>query len=117
MNTKSLSLVAGILFLLSTSAFAQDKLEVHAQLKLADNKSTFKIGEPIRVVLELTADRDGYNADSTSDVSDSSTDQLTVTPEAGISHWRRGFWRQVPARLLLNPEAIGYAGKNSIRTK
>jgi hypothetical protein len=89
MKAKSLSLVAGVLFLLSTSAVAQDKLEVHAQLKLADNKTTFKIGEPIRVVLELTAERDGYLADSTYDQSESSTDQLTVTPEAGVSHWRR----------------------------
>jgi hypothetical protein len=122
MNTKSLFLVAGVVSLLSTVAFAQDKLEVHAQLKLADNKTTFKIGEPIRIVLELTADRDGYNTDFTSDVSESSTDQLTVRPDAGVSHWRReafggGYPRDYFSitKLSAEPVKIQFQLNDSIR--
>jgi hypothetical protein len=122
MNNKSLSLVAGVLFLLSTSAFAQDKLEVHAQLKLVDNKTTFKIGEPIRLVLELTADRDGYLADATSDKSESSTDELSVTPDEGsVSHWRREAFGEYPrdyfstAKLSAQPIKIQVELNDSIR--
>jgi len=34
---------------------------------LADNKTTFRIGEPIKFWLEFTADREGYQADIISD--------------------------------------------------
>jgi hypothetical protein len=121
MNTKSLYLLAGVLFLLSTSAFAQDKLEVHAQLKLADNKTTFKIGEPIRVVLELTADRDGYFGDPTHDNSETRDDELTVTPDGGVYHWRReifgGGYRDYSsvAKLSAEPVKIQFELNDSIR--
>src|SRR5580765_3486056 len=121
MNAKSLSLVAGILCLFSTSAFAQNAPDVHARLKLDDDKTTFKIGEPIRVVLELTAERDGYIADSTHDNSESNADELTVTPEAYVSHWRReafgGGYRDYSsiAKLSTAPVRIQFELNDSIR--
>lgn len=76
-----------ILLLLTTSAFAQDALEVHAKLRLAEGKTTYRIGEPIRLVLELTADREGYVADTTRDSHEPPTDAISISPDAGVNHW------------------------------
>jgi hypothetical protein len=120
MKLRSLWL-AGILSLLSASAFGQDALDAHAQLKLADNKNSFRIGEPIRVVVELTADREGFSADITPDKCETNTDEVSVTPESGVSHWRRdtfgGGYRDYfsIAKLSATPLRIQFELNDSIR--
>ena len=89
MKLKSLCLLAGIFCLFGATILGQDALDVHAQLKLADNKTVFRIGEPIRVVLELTADREGFTADVTPDNCETNVDEVSVTPDSGVYHWRR----------------------------
>src|SRR5688572_23792982 len=79
--------VAVFCLLCSARAFSQESHSVHARLRLADEKNTYRNGEPIRLVLELTADRDGYTGDKMPDGSEPTTDTIAVSPEAGISYW------------------------------
>lgn len=67
--TRLLSIVTVFATLsLSSTVFGQaPPAELHAKLLLADNKSTYRIGEPIKLILEFTADRDGYQADTIPD--------------------------------------------------
>lgn len=88
MTKNTAYLLAAVFCLLSSApAFSQDSLDVHARLRLADDKKTYRNGEAIRLVLELTADRDGYTGDTMPDRSEPTTDTIAVTPEAGISYW------------------------------
>jgi len=88
MNKTEARFLAGIvLLLLAMSVCAQESLEVHAKLRLADSKTTYRIGEPIRLVLELSADRVGYVADTTPNTHEPPTDTISVSPDAGVNHW------------------------------
>ena len=85
---KSGYLLLGIVCLTwSSSVSAQESLDVHAKLVLADKKSIYRIGKPIRLVLELTADRDGYTADTIPDGTNPISDSIFVSPDSGVSHW------------------------------
>ena len=87
MTLKSFAL---FLFLsLVTSAHAQTSVlpEVHVKITLAEPKSVYKIGEPIRLILEFTADREGYVAELHPDGKEYSTDTVVISPETGVSHW------------------------------
>jgi hypothetical protein len=58
MKVKLPKLLAGIvLVMLCVSAAGQNALEVHAKLRPAEARTKYRIGEPIRLVLELTAGR------------------------------------------------------------
>jgi len=61
--------------------------DVHAKLVLADNKTAFRIGEPIKFFLEFTADREGYQTDIIPDRSEPTSDALQVSPDSGTYHW------------------------------
>lgn len=76
------------LLLFASTAFAQiTPGDLHAKLSLSGSKASFRNGEPVELVLELTADREGYVADSTTDECDSPTDRLSVNPDT-VNHWR-----------------------------
>lgn len=69
-------------------ALAQDSpADVHVKLSLIDNKTSFRAGDPIRLVLEFTADHDGYDVDTVRDTTGSPSDTLFFTPDTGVSHW------------------------------
>src|SRR5205809_2486286 len=73
---------------LSSPVLAQTvPTEVHVKLVLADNKTAFRIGEPIKFFLEFTADREGYQADIIPDRSEPTSDALQVSPDSGTYHW------------------------------
>ncbi len=74
---------------LVTSAQAQTFVlpEVHVKLTLAEPKSVYKMGEPIRLVLEFTADREGYVAEVLPDAKEQSTDTVVISPVTGVTHW------------------------------
>jgi hypothetical protein len=61
--------------------------EVHVKLSLAENKTVYRIGEPIQLVMEFTADREGYTVEHISDGNELQFDKVTVSPETGITHW------------------------------
>ena len=79
-----------VLFLfLVTSAHAQTSIlpEVHVKLTLAEPKSVYKIGEPIRLILEFSADREGYVAEVLPDGKEQPTDTVVISPVLGVTHW------------------------------
>jgi hypothetical protein len=75
----------------------------------------------VSVILELTADRDGYTADVTSDKSETRVDEVFVSPESGIYHWRKeclgGDYRDYfsIARLSASPARIQFELNDSLR--
>ena len=79
-----------VLFLfLVTSAYAQTSVlpEVHARLTLLEPKTSYKVGEPIRLIMEFTADREGYVAEVLPDRSEQGGDTIIISPEIGVVHW------------------------------
>ena len=58
------------------------------KLSFAEHKSVYRIGEPIRLVLEFSADREGYTAEILPDRGEAGGDVIVVVPESGIVHWR-----------------------------
>ncbi len=72
----------------ATVALAQESSgDVHVKLSLADSKTSFRSGDPIRLVLEFTADREGYDVDTVTDKTVSPSDTLFISPDAGVFHW------------------------------
>lgn len=122
-RTVANSLAGFVLVLFCTAAFSQDSLEVHAKLRLADGKTTYRIGEPIRLVLELTADREGYNADRTADSHERPTDAISVSPNTAAHQWLEEYltgsygYRDYFSRVALttSPTAIEFLLNDSIR--
>lgn len=86
---KFIYLLAVIVWLAgATVALAQDSpADVHVKLSLVDNKTSFRAGDPIKLVLEFTADHEGYDVDTVRDTTDGPSDTLFVTPDTGVSHW------------------------------
>ena len=71
-------------FISVTRAQAAD---VHVKLSLAENKTVYRIGEPIRIVLEFTADPEGYLLENTAEGNELTSDKLVVSPETGYTRW------------------------------
>src|SRR5262245_5545842 len=122
MNETLAKPLAGIIFLLlCISAAAQDALDVHVKLRLADNRSSYRTGEPIRLVLELTADRPGFVADTTPNTHEPPNDAISISPDAGVNHWLdeyfSGGYRDYSSRVNLTttPTTIEILLNDSIR--
>ncbi|HEY5884787.1 MAG TPA: hypothetical protein VIT88_08880 [Pyrinomonadaceae bacterium] len=73
--------------ILPTCVFAQSPPGVEVRLSLADNKTTYRIGERIPLVLEFTADRDGYQVEVTPDGWQPTMDVITLSPMTGVTRW------------------------------
>ncbi|HBB98256.1 MAG TPA: hypothetical protein DC054_22970 [Blastocatellia bacterium] len=121
--SKLVCFLAALLLLASAKvSFCQNApTDVHAKLTLADAKTTYRIGEPIVVILEFTADRDGYQADITADKSDTRVDEVYVSPESGVYHWRKeslgGGYRDYSsiAKLSTSPARVQFQLNDSLR--
>ena len=61
--------------------------DVRVKLLSVDNKTTFRIGDPIRLVMEFTSDVPGYNVDTVPDSGSPPSDIISVSPDAGVNHW------------------------------
>lgn len=72
---------------------AQTTPDVHVKLVLADNKTTFRIGEPIRLFMEFTADTAGYEVEVLSDRQQPTSDLISVSPESGVFRWLEEMYR------------------------
>src|SRR6267378_2645546 len=88
--------ITGLLFIvavfatlsLSSRVFAQvTPAELHAKLLLADNKSTYRIGEPVKLIIEFTANREGYQVDTIPDGCEPTTDVISLSPQSGVTPW------------------------------
>lgn len=82
-------LLVGIFALgLAAPARAQDGAEgVRVTLSLAGGKTVFRAGEPVRLVLSFTSEREGFAVNMTTTKPASPIDQLVVAPEAGVARW------------------------------
>jgi hypothetical protein len=61
---------------------------IQVKLIVVDNKTTFRIGEPIRVVLEFTSDAPGYTVDTVRDTPGfKAFDTISIVPDTGVYHW------------------------------
>jgi len=78
-----------LLLFLITSASAQIPFppDVHVKLTFAEPKTIYKIGEPIKLILEFTADREGYEALIFPDRKEAPYDIVVISPEFGVTHW------------------------------
>jgi hypothetical protein len=74
-------------FVGSASAQGPTPPGLNAKLSFAENKSVYRIGEPIKLVLEFTADREGYTIDVLPDRGEAGSDTIVIFPENGIVHW------------------------------
>lgn len=62
-------------------------VDVHVRLLLADGKTSFRIGDPIKLVMEFSADTPGYNVDVIQDQREQSLDTVVVSPDTGVTNW------------------------------
>lgn len=60
---------------------------LNVKLSFAENKSVYRIGEPIKLLMEFTADREGYTAEILPDRGEAGADTIVISPEIGITHW------------------------------
>ena len=58
-----------------------------AKLSFAENKSVYRMGEPIKLVMEFTAAREGYTVETLSDRGQEGGDTIVIFPENGVVHW------------------------------
>ena len=77
-----------ILLLLSFSSLTSGQnADVHVKLSLADNKTVYRIGEPIKIALDFTADRDGYVVEHLSEGNEPYSDKIVISPDTGFTYW------------------------------
>jgi len=76
----------GFLFgtMFCASALCQD---VRVLLSLEDGKTSYRSGEPIRLVLSFTAQRGNYMLNTGTGKPMSPVDEIAITPETGVNHW------------------------------
>jgi hypothetical protein len=71
-----------------TSTPSQDNgHDVRVRLSLAGEKSVYRTGEPIRLTLSFTSDREGYIIDATTTKPAHPVDEVLLSPDAGVSRW------------------------------
>ena len=86
MNLKLFAILFFLLFV--TATHAQVLPEARVKLSLAEPKTVYKIGEPIKLIMEFTADREGYVAETVSDLDQQGEDNIVISPETGVTRWR-----------------------------
>lgn len=70
------------------TAFSQATVQgVQVQLSLAEEKTIYRTGEPIRLTLSFTADGQGYQLNTTTTKPASPVDEVLLSPDAGVFHW------------------------------
>jgi hypothetical protein len=82
-------LLVGVLVVgCAAPARSQESAEgVRATLALAGGKAVYRAGEPVRLVLAFTSEREGFVVNTTLTKPASPVDQLSVAPEAGLARW------------------------------
>ncbi len=92
---------------LISSAQTSGTSDVHVKLSLAENKTIYRIGEPIRLVMEFTADREGYSIEVLPDSEGPVLDTIAVSPELGVTHWFAEMMdNRYPGRCVVSIEKL-----------
>jgi hypothetical protein len=60
---------------------------VNVKLSFAENKTVYRIGEPIKLVMEFTAEREGFIVEFLPDGNEPGSDTVVVSPDIGITRW------------------------------
>src|ERR687892_382724 len=87
MTVKSFALCLSLLFVTSASAQTSAPPDVHVKLSLTATKSVYRMGEPIKLIMEFTADREGYVAEILPDHKEPAQDTVAISPEFGVTRW------------------------------
>jgi hypothetical protein len=61
--------------------------DVHVKLSFAENKTVYRIGEPIKLLMDFTADREGYIVEFGPDGYELGSDTVVISPDSGITRW------------------------------
>lgn len=61
--------------------------EVDVKLSLAEKKTVYRIGEPVKLLLEFATSREGYSLDIIPDGTQPGLDTIVISPEAGVTNW------------------------------
>ena len=87
------TLIVCVFLLASGLAHAQNvgSADVDIKLSLAENKTVYRTGEPIKLVLELATTREGYSVDLLPEGSQPGLDTIVISPETGLTHWMNEF--------------------------
>lgn len=123
MNLKSFFLFLIVLFLAAGSVFSQGienaGEDVTVRLSLAEGKTVYRIGEPIRLILSFTAKTGAYNLEK---IESPQLEQITVSPAVGVYDWRYRYNRaysyddvSMRAALSAKPETVELFLNDSVR--
>lgn len=99
---------------MTVNAQSPTPADVHLKLTFAENKTVYRIGEPIKVVMEFTADREGYIAEVLPDRNEMGFDTVIISPESGVTNWidelhdNRAYLRDVLStqKLTATPQRV-----------
>lgn len=75
------------LLLLFISVASGQSADVRVKLSLVESKTSYRIGEPIKIALDFTADRDGYVVEHLSEGNQPSSDKIVISPDTGFTYW------------------------------
>lgn len=67
--------------------------DVKATLTLGGDKTIYRSGEPIRLILSFTAVKDGYSLNTHAQAPTSSSDEVILSPAAGAFEWAKQYKR------------------------
>src|ERR1043165_423353 len=87
MRKLKLPVVSLLILFAAVLCQAQASTDVRVKLIVVDNKTASRIGKPIRLALEFTADAPGYNVETIPDMGHRPIDTISISPETGINHW------------------------------
>jgi hypothetical protein len=88
MFTRLLTVIFPLLVVFSlANAQTPAPADVHVKLSLAENKTVYRIGEPIKLLMEFTADKAGYKVEYLSEQGALTSDSLVISPDIGYTYW------------------------------
>ena len=74
--------------------------DVHVSLSIRGGKTTFRSGDPIRLVLSFTASRPGYSVNQLVGRESRLPDEIAITPETGVFRWFERYGGFTPDVIL-----------------
>ena len=72
---------------ITVNAQSPTQADVHVKLSFAENKTVYRMGEPINLVMEFTADREGYSVEYAPERNELGLDTIIISPETGVTNW------------------------------
>ena len=85
-------LICSIFAFAALSSLAQSPC-CEVKLSLAGDKTSYRAGEPITMVMTFQAFADGYSVSMGVGVTDTIMDEVSVTPAKGVVEWKKQYMR------------------------